>query len=48
LGVVRLLISDKDVPKRALDRPGWIWNEALGADVMMHAGDWVETACWTH
>ena len=36
-----LLIADTHVPKRARDLPAQIWDEIAGADVVMHAGDWV-------
>ena len=39
-----LLIADTHVPKRAPDLPGRVWDEVLGADVVIHAGDWVEPA----
>lgn len=37
-----LLIADTHVPKRARDLPARVWNEVAQADVVMHAGDWVE------
>jgi putative phosphoesterase len=43
LAVVRLLlISDTHVPKRARDLPTRVWEEVDAADVVLHAGDWVE------
>lgn len=36
-----LLISDTHVPKRARDLPARVWDEVAGADVVIHAGDWV-------
>ena len=39
-----LLIADTHVPKRARDLPTQVWDEVAKADVVMHAGDWVETA----
>jgi uncharacterized protein len=39
-----LLIADTHVPKRARDLPTQVWDEVAEADVVMHAGDWVETA----
>jgi hypothetical protein len=39
-----LLISDTHVPKRARDLPNEVWQEVEGADVVIHAGDWVEPA----
>ncbi|WP_370068192.1 metallophosphoesterase [Mycobacterium sp. MAA66] len=37
-----LLISDTHVPKRARDLPARVWDEVARADVVVHAGDWVE------
>jgi putative phosphoesterase len=37
-----LLIADTHVPKRARDLPAQVWNEVAAADVVVHAGDWVE------
>jgi putative phosphoesterase len=37
-----LLIADTHVPKRARDLPARVWDEVAGADVVLHAGDWVE------
>ncbi|MBF6300940.1 metallophosphoesterase [Nocardia amamiensis] len=39
-----LIISDTHVPKRARDLPQVVWNEVDAADVVVHAGDWVEVA----
>ncbi len=39
-----LLISDTHVPKRARDLPEQVWDEVARADVVLHAGDWVEPA----
>ncbi|WP_006242530.1 metallophosphoesterase family protein [Mycolicibacterium tusciae] len=39
-----LLIADTHVPKRARDLPGRVWDEVATADVVIHAGDWVEPA----
>lgn len=39
-----LIISDTHVPKRARDLPKVVWNEVDTADVIVHAGDWVEVA----
>jgi putative phosphoesterase len=38
-----LLISDTHVPKRARKLPTQIFDEVDRADVVIHAGDWVET-----
>ncbi|OBB61684.1 YfcE family phosphodiesterase [Mycobacterium sp. 852013-51886_SCH5428379] len=37
-----LLISDTHLPKRARDLPAPVWDEVERADVVIHAGDWVE------
>ena len=37
-----LLIADTHVPKRARDLPAQVWDEVAKADVVLHAGDWVE------
>lgn len=37
-----LLIADTHVPKRAKDLPARVWDEVSTADVVVHAGDWVE------
>jgi uncharacterized protein len=37
-----LLIADTHVPKRARDLPKRIWDEVARADVVLHAGDWVD------
>ena len=37
-----LLIADTHVPKRACDLPPRLWDEVAAADVVVHAGDWVE------
>lgn len=39
-----LLISDTHIPKRARDLPTRVWAEVDDADVVVHAGDWVEPA----
>ena len=39
-----LLIADTHVPKRARDLPARVWDEVSRADVVLHAGDWVEPA----
>jgi len=36
------LIADTHVPKRARDMPAAVWDEVARADVVLHAGDWVE------
>lgn len=37
-----LLIADTHVPKRARDLPPGLWDEVDRADVVVHAGDWVD------
>jgi hypothetical protein len=37
-----LLMSDTHVPKRARDLPPALWAEVDAADVVFHAGDWVD------
>jgi uncharacterized protein len=37
-----LLISDTHVPKRARNLPERVWGEVARADVVLHAGDWVD------
>jgi putative phosphoesterase len=39
-----LLISDTHIPKRARDLPTELWDEVDRADVVIHAGDWVDLA----
>jgi len=37
-----LLVADTHVPKRARTLPDRLWSEIETADVVMHAGDWVD------
>lgn len=37
-----LLIADTHVPCRARDLPDELWSAILAADVVLHAGDWVD------
>jgi putative phosphoesterase len=37
-----LLISDTHLPKRAKQLPAQVWREVAEADVVIHAGDWVD------
>lgn len=37
-----LLLSDTHVPKRARDLPAELWTAVDAADVVIHAGDWVD------
>lgn len=38
------IISDTHVPKRARDLPAEVWRAIETADVVVHAGDWVDVA----
>lgn len=37
-----LLLSDTHLPKRARDLPAAVWEAVDAADVVVHAGDWVD------
>lgn len=39
-----LLLADTHVPKRARDLPDEVWRAVDDADVVLHAGDWVDVA----
>ena len=39
-----VFIADTHVPKRAKDLPGLVWRAIESADVVFHAGDWLEAA----
>jgi uncharacterized protein len=39
-----LLIADTHVPRRARTLPGEVWARVAEADVVVHAGDWVDVA----
>ena len=39
-----LLLADTHVPKRAKDLPPPLWDLVAAADVVVHAGDWVEVS----
>jgi uncharacterized protein len=39
-----LLLADTHVPKRAKDLPAEVWRAVDTADVVVHAGDWVDVA----
>jgi len=39
-----LLLADTHVPKRARDLPSQVWAEVERADLVVHAGDWVDVA----
>ncbi|HET7529650.1 MAG TPA: YfcE family phosphodiesterase [Mycobacteriales bacterium] len=37
-----LLLADTHVPRRARALPDQVWDEVAAADVVVHAGDWVD------
>ena len=37
-----LLLADTHVPRRARDLPAQVWDAVDAADVVVHAGDWVD------
>ena len=39
-----VLLADTHVPKRARDLPAEVWAAVEDADVVLHAGDWVDVA----
>ena len=39
-----LLLADTHVPRRAKDLPARVWDEVDRADVVLHAGDWVDVS----
>jgi putative phosphoesterase len=39
-----LLLADTHVPARARELPAQVWNAVAAADVVVHAGDWVDVA----
>ncbi|GAA4886144.1 metallophosphoesterase family protein [Serinicoccus chungangensis] len=41
-GLRLLLLADTHVPKRAKDLPAEVWEQVGEADVVVHAGDWVD------
>jgi putative phosphoesterase len=43
-GIRLLLLADTHVPMRAKDLPEQVWAEVDAADVVVHAGDWVDVA----
>jgi putative phosphoesterase len=42
MSVALLLMSDTHVPRRARDLPTGLWQAVDRADVVVHAGDWVD------
>ena len=43
-GVRVLLLADTHLPKRAKDLPAPVWEAVEAADLVVHAGDWVDVA----
>ena len=41
-GTRLLLIADTHVPTRARDLPERVWDEVDAADIVIHAGDWMD------
>lgn len=39
-----LLVADTHVPRRARDLPAEVWRAVDEADLVLHAGDWVDVA----
>lgn len=39
-----VLLSDTHLPKRAEDLPAALWDDVDAADLVVHAGDWVDLA----
>ena len=39
-----VVVADTHVPKRAKDLPAPVWAAIEAADVVVHAGDWVEAS----
>jgi uncharacterized protein len=39
-----VITSDTHLPTRARDLPAFLWHEIEAADVVVHAGDWVDVA----
>ncbi|SNT44016.1 metallophosphoesterase family protein [Rhodococcoides kyotonense] len=37
-----LILADTHIPKRAKDLPAEVWSAVDAADVVIHAGDWVD------
>jgi uncharacterized protein len=43
-GIRLLVMSDTHLPLRARDLPAELWDEVDRADLVVHAGDWVDVA----
>jgi putative phosphoesterase len=39
-----VLLADTHLPKRARDLPAEVWDAVADADLVVHAGDWVDVA----
>ena len=39
-----LLLADTHLPKRARDLPAQVWSQVDAADLVVHAGDWVDVS----
>lgn len=39
-----MILADTHVPRRARELPASVWADIESADVVMHAGDWVDVA----
>ncbi len=39
-----LLLADTHLPKRARDLPAEVWQQVAVADLVVHAGDWIDLA----
>ena len=39
-----LLLADTHLPRRARDLPAQVWSEVEAADLVVHAGDWVDVS----
>ena len=39
-----VVLADTHVPRRARDLPAQVWTAVEQADVVLHAGDWVDVA----
>lgn len=39
-----LLLADTHLPKRARDLPAEVWTQVEAADLVVHAGDWVDVS----
>lgn len=44
MGVKLVLLSDTHIPTRARDLPAILWRAIDDADLVIHAGDWVDAA----